>query len=687
MACFTLLLSFFNGFSCVNAGLSNQMVLRPPGLCWDSHFLDTGFPSCLRAPPSDAEEGRLNLYDIPDNWYSSEVIKQACEKAALSEYSPLLPVSMRLEDISELGLDSRQTFAAVKLPQEIDSWPTVFLIRVDDAESSETCAITVRQTEINEPYDYRCRGVISAVPDSGLIEPGANYAFVVMKRATGSKEEETVDRSWLQQLLSPTQPTKWSYPAHYRQGYQCFRSWLKAHECPPERILGAVCWKTGHPEQFLVDFIKHIDSNDGLTAEELTLVYSEHDSGRDYDVYKGEMKCPLLQRLSRPASFLFSRSGYEIEEEEQKYKSYGTRRVPVTITIPKSRNCSGEPVDLVQLHHGTGGGADEPYVRGRKTPNGKSNQNTLALNLIPEGWAVICAGTFMGREHEYQKEVSYSESWMMAGLTWSMQHCTDFSLELNHTFYRYAHLPSMVSNLLQSLLERRVLDNLIINKKVRVSGGGRDDLLQIGRHVLAGHSFGGMTVASFVGQDASRYQGAIYSGAGNFGIGLPVNFLAPIYGLNDWAGTWNFGIKPSELLQDLTHPVWMLAELYLSRVSPVLMLTRNRLDMPMLFISGIDDNQVPDFMQRPFLQACGVNIDNPDETAGDLKDQLLSGEDPAGWVGQELARKKKVLVRFKQDRFSRGRPVNSHNALFQYDVAGQLCAGFVRYVSGLSAGS
>ena len=451
------------------------------------------------------------------------------------------------------------------------------------------------------------------------------------------------------------------------------------HHYPVSDILGAICWKTGPATTFLESFFEQFEVH-YQDADKLELTFSEENSTAEYDVYQGEMPCLQYQLIGWPSGFLFYRTGYTWQPQEQWYQAFGERFIPVTLTIPA--NHAG-PLNLVQYHHGTGGGSDEPFIRGRRNNSGKNQENTLASNVVKSKAGILCAGTFMAREHEARLGIGDPALWVMHYFNRLISSFSDFTLELNYAYYNYPYLPTMACNMRQSLIERRLLDRKIKRKQILLIKGNKARPLDVSKHILMGHSFGAMTAAIFAACYSSAYDGIIFSGAGNFGVGLPVAFLSAIHGVNYFSGKWNFGVSPHHLVADLTHPVWMLGELMLSHLSPVTSFSSRRPDIPTLIISGIEDNQVPDFMQAPFIAACGRDILSTDAFTKTDSDALsgLGGDSAEYWIKERLKTNKTVFVRFHKDRFSRdGRPVNSHSALFQYDVAGQLCRGFVHSV-------
>ncbi len=653
-----------------------EMVLKMPDEA--ECFFDTGYPSCLR---SSADGGILNLQGMPDYWYSAREIKAANAKEEIAGFTPTCPIYMRFNGIEDLVIEDECLITCSAARDQ-----GIILVELTD----EPKILPVRAKILRQTKDsYIQADMLAILPGGCLLKSNAHYALVVTDAAVRPDRQNNIK-------YAPLLKTLLGSNALGREGgsdltlhwnsYQKLRQWLdKQSSFSAGQVIGAVCWETCDPSKFINSFLGKLDEFYGFQDRTLNLAYSAADSTDKYEVYKGYLSCPQFQRVSRPIKFpmLMSKPVMEMQDGDGWYKVHGTRPLPVALVLPADHD--GD-INLVQYHHGTGGGSDEIYTRGIKINGRNTGKNNLAENFVKAGCAVACIGTFMAREHE--EALGYIESAVMKAVSYGLSPCCEFLLELNHVFYNFTHLPSMSSNFLQSLSERRMFDRVVAANGIWLEGK-RDDRLKVKSHTLLGHSFGAMTSAVLATVYPDQYKGLILSAGGQFGIGLPAFFLKQVYGMNALSGKGCFGVPPSSLVENLFHPVWMQADMILGHVSPAAILALHQPSLPVLVISGGDeDNQVPPFMQEPLLLAAGVDFKKPDGWVQQgkgftfpvsINEGEYMRESNAGvWLQNRFREKhKRTLVRFDNHQ-----GVNSHNSLFQRKEAGQLCQSFVKSITG-----
>lgn len=555
-------------------------------------------------------------------------------------------------------------FDRARLPQQDTAYladdAPIHLVNIDPNSPAwgQRQPLSVAQTW--QPDTYRPRHLLQILPTLGLnLLPNTTYAVLVYDRMPVHDGDVLQQNARLAALLDEPASMADDVTDKQRRAHEVFaplRDYLAATGIDPASIVGATVWTTGDPTAQLFNAARQLAEGDVPTVE----LSGPVDIFADYCVFHGRIAVPGFQRGVLP--YLAPYQGGDIEWDATGVPvTQYVRHAPLVVTVPR-RPMPADGFPLLLYNHGTGGRADEVYVRGAIDKYGvQDRQGGPAQIAAYRGWGSAGMGGHLGDEHlpgplELEGYIAYN------------------------FFNPVAWRGNMLQMALERVLLRRALNALQLDGDAcpgATADGGPlhfDATMQ----AVMGQSLGSYIAGMQAAIDPEPYQGVILTGAGGSWIEFAFGPTDPVP-LQQLVETLALQFSPIEHL-DRFHPIPMLAEMLVGAANNILytdqLLRYPRKTPPhVLVIEGHQDRQVPENIQRPLLLSLGV------EPVGD--DYGATQDDSVFWYLQEQGAQSSaypvvgntlvdgygmrtaVVARYKPD-FAPG--TDGHHVAFQLDA-------------------
>lgn len=638
-----------------NAGWQNdeEMVLK---ISWRDGFFSQGFPTDLRN-----DNNKIDVTDFPRPLQLfSLTYKNLIGKTDFG-YSPAMPLYMQFET----GLEMSATMDMLTPTDFVDVDAPVQVIDIDpdSPDYGTRFPLTIALTQ--EADQYRPQNLLQVRPVGKPLRENTTYALVV-KREFAANATSVEPNTVLTALLKGRNP--WfvnplllpGEALDARAAYAPLAQFISANNWQPEDVIGATVWTTGNASRYTRNVVEKTAQWQPAAPD---TDWQLREETADYCVLESSWQTPVLQKGVIPYF-----TGGAIEYDEQGTPIVrDTRSTPIIITIPK-QDMPQQGYPMLHYHHGTGGLATQVFERGLTQIDGSQIYlGSPAQVAAQRGWAASGMGGHLGADHQEQLRLLDILLELIPGFT------------LNHATYNFLNPQAMRDNFAQMVVERTLYRNLVMDLSLDAnlcpdaySASGKfhfDD----GRQAVMGQSLGSMTATAVAANDPQGYPGLIATGAGNFGLGLALFYSI---GETDVGGVIEniyLNVEPGQVVDDLFHPVWAMAELALSPAN-ISLQSAKWLQAPesspaaphIMVVEGYYDEQVTLPMQRPYLISLGADFVN-EELPLPQESQLLPDIQVAGYqqrfspvTGNRDGRTVGV-VRYMEDGIMTG-----HHVAFQY---------------------
>ncbi|KEQ17923.1 hypothetical protein [Endozoicomonas numazuensis] len=462
------------------------------------------------------------------------------------------------------------------------------------------------------------------------------------------------------------------------QAYQPLRDFIKAGGVKSSHIAAALVWTTGEPTRHLREQVERViqqseqyrsykieGADDTLSTDEVCII-------------KGSWQAPLFVEKG-PA--YYSESGLHLGADGL-VTAKEIRTVDFYLSVPKNNSMPVKGFPLLIYNQGTEGRATQFRTRGQVQKEGikdyltKPRPGNVAETAARQGYASAAMANYMGAEY-CKKEAP------------SLQ------LEAGCPFVAYnpATPVTMVASFYQMVLERvlfrRMVQSITLSHHQLCKGMPLSEFsVDPDIHVLMGQSLGSMVAGALIATDSKPYQGAILSGAGNYGLGLAIEFSK--YKLGSIQEGFFFQESAGAITGNLFHPVWAMAEDGLSASNVALHLNRmtqsQQLNTHVLVLEGTFDSMVSVHMQKELLRGLEVDLagsilpDLPDsqkllpeiEAYGGVYSKCVSGNRKNHSTGRLLTL---AAIQYPSDNVLSG-----HDVAFQLPEARAQCSHFLQAV-------
>ncbi|WP_153301359.1 hypothetical protein [Endozoicomonas arenosclerae] len=491
------------------------------------------------------------------------------------------------------------------MPPDCSKSKTIELINLtegsDDYGQSRSVTATLSKVGFDE-----FESVLQVRPEGVLLKEKQTYALLVYEDFLKTPFQ-LQPSDVLKQLLSAQEP---EVESDLHRSYQPLRQYLKKNPAHTKAVAAALVWTTGEPTKSLRDQVAHVINTSEKYRDYLIEGVDGELSTEEVCIIKGTWQAPLfLDKGPR----LYAEGGLNLDPNGL-VDAMEIRSIDFYLSIPQKAEMPTQGFPLLIYNQGTAGSATQFRTRGQVLEKGKTDYLThprlgnVAETAAEQGFAVAAMATYMGTEY-CLKDAPYP---VTAKTCPFVAYNPATPITVVASFYQMV---------LERILFRRMVQSITLEShqlcsEVASTQASFDPDL----HVMMGQSLGAMVVGAAAATEEKPYQGIILSGAGNYGLGLALEFSKR--NLGQLQENFLFLAQAGEITGNPFHPVWAMAEHGLSTANVALHLNRwihsRELNTHVLVIEGTFDSMVSPTMQKALLK--GLEIDMAGTEPADLPD-------------------------------------------------------------------
>lgn len=351
----------------------------------ESGFFQAPFPILHRLQ----DDGNLRIMDFP-NPQENALVERL--KQALSTQSAGFGTNSAIFMPFDGPIDTK------KLPDtttSLQSDSPVFLVNIDSNSSEKDQRTPLWLRFKSEAETYSPAHLLVALPRPGFsLRPKTLYALVILDQLTDAQGKTLGSPLALEKLKAESLPET-PYAQQLLDGYKALWAHLQRAGIAKEKVRAATVFRTGTPNQSLLQLHQHLSSLPTPKPSALKLL-------QEFDTYcalEGSVSLPLFQNGERP--YLDDGGAIEIDDKG-KPKVQASETVRFALTIPKQKMpADGWP--LLFYSAGQGGKYTQFIHRGtdaeRKAASGKGPAFYLAHDGIA---ALSIEAPMVGPRHPKQ---------------------------------------------------------------------------------------------------------------------------------------------------------------------------------------------------------------------------------------------------------------------------------------------